>query len=364
MNLLFVIESLGSGGKERRLVSLIEGLNQLDSTNIELIVLSKNIHYLNIFDFNFKIHFLKRNILKDIKLLIRFNDILNEFCPNIVHCWDNIAAIHFAPICNFKKIPFINSMISTAPSPDLMHFFSKRYLATIISYPFSNIILTNSKAGLNSFRVPSGKGLCIYNGFDLNRVKVKIPKNEIRDKFKIYTRFIVGMTASFTDFKDYKTFVKAGEELLKKRKDITFVAIGDGPNLISIKKCVKKENSKYFQFVGNQKDVESIVNIFDIGILATYTEGISNSIIEYMALEKPVIATNGGGTDELVIDNETGYLIEKQNVRQLIEKIEFLLSHPGLGNLMGVNGKKRIVDYFSIDKMINNMNSLYKNILK
>ena len=65
------------------------------------------------------------------------------------------------------------------------------------------------------------------------------------------------------------------------------------------KKNILHEYSNKFIFLTKQDDIESIINIFDIGILATFTEGISNSIIEYMALAKPVIATDGGGTSEI-----------------------------------------------------------------
>ena len=79
-------------------------------------------------------------------------------------------------------------------------------------------------------------------------------------------------------------------------------------------------------FLGKRSNVESIINIFDVGILLTnskvHGEGISNSIMEYMALGKPVIATRGGGTNEVVIEGENGYLIDPFNEDQLIEKIE------------------------------------------
>ena len=74
------------------------------------------------------------------------------------------------------------------------------------------------------------------------------------------------------------------------------------------------------------------MNIFDVGILLTNSmehrgEGISNSIIEYMALAKPVVATRGGGTNEVVIDGQNGYLIDPFNEDQLIEKIKILVKN-------------------------------------
>jgi len=56
-------------------------------------------------------------------------------------------------------------------------------------------------------------------------------------------------------------------------------------------------------------------------------EGISDAVMEYMALGKPVIATDGGGTKELVIDNSTGYLIKPESAKDLARKILYLLEH-------------------------------------
>ncbi len=361
MRILFVIESLTSGGKERRLISLIKGLSYKEDIEMEIIVLSKTVHYEEIYELGIKIHFFKRNIKKDLGIFSKFNKRLKTFKPDIVHCWDTIAAFHFAPICKFKGIPFINSMISTAPP--LVPIFTKIFFYNVISYPFSDIILTNSKAGLYSYRVPKRKGRCIYNGFDFSRKKIKLSPDTIRTNFDITTEHIVGMTGQFYDRKDYKTFVEAAQHVLKDRKDVTFVAIGGGPNLERIKNSVSDESIKYFKFVGKQDDVESIVNTFTIGVLATYTEGISNAIMEYMIFGKPVIATDGGGTKELVIHDENGFLVEQQNAEQLAEKIIYLLDNPIIAAEMGKKGKQRIEKDFTIDKMITTFLELYKEFL-
>ncbi|QCX39126.1 glycosyltransferase [Aureibaculum algae] len=358
MKILFIIESLSSGGKERRLVSLIKVLSKRDNFNCELLLLSDKIHFTEIADIDVNISYLKRNIKKDIKILSKFNNLLKVIKPDIVHCWDNIAAFHFAPICKFKGIPFINSMITTAP-PKLSKL-SKRYFFNAVSYPFSDVILTNSKAGLGSYSVPQNKGKVIYNGFDLDRIDVNQKPEMIRQKLQIRNKKVVGMVASFTEKKDYQTFFTAGEIVLEKFKDVIFIAIGDGPNLKVLKKSIKPINNESFLFLGRQQDVESIVNIFDIGVLATFTEGISNAIMEYMVFEKPVIATGGGGTKELVINNETGYHIDAQNPVLLAEKILFLLNNPELAKSFGEKGAERIKSIFSIENMVNETIAMYR----
>jgi glycosyltransferase involved in cell wall biosynthesis len=368
MMILYIIESLKSGGKERRLIQLIKGMKSTYNIDVKLIVLNSDVHYVDVFNYNIDIIYFKRNILKDPFILWKFIKALKKVKPDIVHCWDNIAAIHFGPICKIKGVPFINSMITTAPPASLVKIYSKRFISTAISYPFSNIVLSNSKAGLLAFKVPKSKAKFIHNGFDFNRIKSIVDKNIILKKYKITTKYIVGMTASFTDKKDYYTFVQAGQLLLKKEKNITFLLIGGGPLLLDVKNSIDVKNKSNFRFVGKQKDVESFVNICNIGVLTTnsnkHGEGISNALMEYMALGKPVIATDGGGTKELIVNKETGFTIQPQNVKQLAEKINFLLDSPKEAKIMGEKGKKRIEECFSISKMVNKTLQLYKDQIK
>lgn len=359
MKLLYIIESLRSGGKERRFVSLLEQLTKNYEIEIEVIILSENIHYNNIFDLDLKIHFLKRDFRKDLGIFNKFIKILNKLKPDIVHCWDNIAAFHFGPICKFKRIPFINSMISSAPPINIL---STTYFFHFISFPFSDIILSNSQAGLDSYYAPQSKQKVIYNGFNFERTMGIHQRDFIIQKHGINPKWpIIGMIASFTENKDYKTFIKTAS--LFKNK-CTFLAIGDGPNISDMKAFANSLLLDNIFFTGKVRDVESLVNIFDIGVLISnpefHGEGISNALMECMAFSKPVIATQGGGTNELVIDGITGYLIEPKNSNALAEKIDLLISDSQLAIDMGQAGKKRLIENFSIEKMVDETFKLYK----
>lgn len=361
MRILFIIDSLRSGGKERRLVQLLKGLKERNFLDAEIIVLNKNIHYKEVFELEIPIHYLKRNFFRDIKIFSRFYRICKNFKPDIVHCWDDISAFHFAPLCKLKGIKFISSMISAAPP--MLSIFSKYYIANALSYPFSDVILSNSAAGLKSFRVPRKKSKFIHNGFDFRRIENLQPPITIKDNFGIKSKFVIGMVASFSEKKDHDTLIEAGLLIVQNRDDVCFVAVGAGVNLTKIHRKIGDNNNGNFIFTGKQKDVESIINIFDIGVLSTFTEGISNSIMEYMALKKPVIATKGGGTSELVIDGETGFLIEPKNPGQLAEKIEYLLLNPEIALRMGNKGKERIVREFNLKKMVDETYNLYNEVL-
>ena len=174
------------------------------------------------------------------------------------------------------------------------------------------------------------------------------------------------MVATFSDNKDYETYISAAKMIFQKRNDVTFLAIGDGENLEKCKKMVKPQFQDRIRFLGKQNDVESIINVFDVGVLSTNTkvhgEGISNSIMEYMALSKPVVATRGGGTNELIEEWVTGFMVPSGDYNKLSHWIEHLLTNMQLAEQMGKAGKKRLKDYFSMKNMIESYIALYNGL--
>jgi glycosyltransferase involved in cell wall biosynthesis len=175
------------------------------------------------------------------------------------------------------------------------------------------------------------------------------------------------MVGALHDRKDYKTYILAAKYMLQKRNDVIFLIVGDGPNAEKCKELAGEDLGKGIIFLGNQKDVESIINVFHIGVLTTnqtiHGEGISNAIMEYMALGKCVIATNGGGNKEIVEHEITGYLINQSSDYELVKQIEFLLENPEKLKEMGNKGRLRIKEIFSYEQMINGTLNIYLNLL-
>ncbi|HVA98574.1 MAG TPA: glycosyltransferase family 4 protein, partial [Bacteroidia bacterium] len=240
-----------------------------------------------------------------------------------------------------------------------------------LTFPFSSIIVGNSNAGLQAYGASYKKSVCIYNGIDLTRFdRIEDPSFVMNEIFGEVSSdfFIAGMVAAFEDRKDYKTLIKAAITLVTQNQNIRFILIGDGANFTEIKNKVPEQLKNKIFFLGKRSDVESIVNIFDVGILLTDTkfhgEGISNSIIEYMALSKPVIATRGGGTNEVVICNKNGYLIDPHNEEQLIEKVKMLIMQKERGKDLGSVGLLMAIEKFDLKIMANHYIEIYQKLSK
>jgi len=360
MKILFYIDTFLAGGKERRLLELMKGLKKNPDIQFELVLMDKNIHYQEVFELDIKIHYLIRKKKKDLTIFRKLYAICKNYKPDFVHCWDSMSAIYLIPVLKVLNIKFINGMITDAPG--VTGIRNKFWRRAQLTFPFSNVIIGNSRAGLAAYNAPALKSICIHNGFNFNRINTLMDADQIKEQLDIKTKYIIGMVASFSRYKDYETYFAAAQSLLAKRKDITFLAIGSDTNSPLCKNLIDERYLKHFKLLGKRSDVESLVDIMDITILSTFTEGISNSILEYMALSKPVIATAGGGTGELIEDKKTGFLVNPLNSEELAEKIEILLNDDNLRIKMGIAGRERIVNHFSINKMVDEFVVHYRRV--
>ena len=361
MRIIFFINTLAAGGKERRLVELMKGLKLNSDIEFQLVVMSNDIHYSEVYDLNIKIFNLVRSNKNDASVFYKFYKICRNFQADIIHCCDSMTAIYSLPACKMLGIKLVNAMI--VDSPPNLTFRNKSWMRAKLTFPFSDVIVGNSNAGLKAYNAPKQKSKLIHNGFNFSRINELKDKNTLTTELDLTDKQVVGMVASFSEKKDYKTFFKAAEFLLKNRKDIIFLAIGNGTETPGCRSLINESNLPNFRLLGKRKDVESLISVMDICVLATFTEGISNAILEYMAMGKPVIATDGGGTNEIVVNDTTGYLVEVSNAQVISEKIDNLLANDVKRKSFGEAGFLRINNYFTIDGMVDKYMNIYSSLL-
>ena len=365
MKILYFIGNLPSGGKERRLIELMSGLKNKTDYEILLVLAFNQIDY--VYFYKLGVNYVsidKKPKSKSIKVFFQLHKIVKEYKPDIIHTWGSMQSFYMAPVAFVNKIPLINSQITDAP-PHIKKLSFKNFVNKV-NFDLSTINLANSYAGLKAYGVEnSNKSRVIHNGFNFTRIANLTKPQIIREKFGIKTKYVVAMVATFSEKKDYKTYIESAISILSKRKDVTFLCVGAGDDK-PYKKMVSNEFKTFIKFLGRQENVEAIMNICDIGVLmsnpVTHGEGISNAIMEFMAIGKPVIASINGGNEEIVKNNETGFIINPKNSIELTEKIINLLDNKSLRIKMSINSKERIENEFSINKMLNKFVKLYETV--
>jgi glycosyltransferase involved in cell wall biosynthesis len=357
MRVLICIDALGVGGKERQAVALIKGLAAAPEVDCRVVCFDSNDFYLrDLSASGISVDFVSRRVRWDVKVFHGLHRIVTTYQPDVIHTNGLVSSFYALPFAKLWRIPLVNGSIRNAFRNSGFRWMLERGLLELADYR-----VANSHAGLRSRNLSDQRpmNVVIYNGFDFARIARSggrtgggaVADRDVDAK-------TVGMVAEFNRFKDYFTFIEAARVISGKRRDALFVAVGDGETLNDCQKAA--EGLDALSFLGKRKDIEELVETFSIGVLCSFVEGLSNSIMEYMALGKPVVATDGGGTRELVADGETGILVPQGDVGALATAIEHLLDHPDVAERMGRAGEAKVRREFSITRMIDETIALYR----
>jgi glycosyltransferase involved in cell wall biosynthesis len=141
------------------------------------------------------------------------------------------------------------------------------------------------------------------------------------------------------------------------------LAIGNGPQWDFYKNQIMDDESKYIKMIGSLDDVDEIFQVCDLSVLTSnHGEGVSNSIMESMAWRVPVIATNNGGTPEIIEDRVNGRLIDDQTSERVSSFITELIDHPDVLEKMSEKAFQTVKDNFSLQRMTVEYIELYQKI--
>jgi glycosyltransferase involved in cell wall biosynthesis len=359
MKVLYYTDSLRLGGKERQLIELLKGLKR-QNVEVLLVCMDQGEFYEpDVKALNIPLRYLFRRMRWDPLPIRGFYRLAKEFQPDVIHTNSKMSSAYALPAAKLLGVPLINGSIRNAFQNSSLGWKVERALLTM-----SDFRIANSMAGLRSrgFSLDSGKDFVIHNGFDLSRAN-GLPGLSDSARTNRNSHHQVGMIAEFRLDKDFRTFLLAARHLLSSRQDVIFVTVGDGERLNAMKALVA-DTGERVQFLGRRRDIEEITSSFSIGVLATFTEGISNSIMEYMVMSKPVVVTDCPGSRELVHDGGNGFIVPVGDHVAMAEKIAYLLDHPDEARSMGEAGRKKIERHFSLDAMVNRTLDVYQRALQ
>ncbi len=296
-------------------------------------------------------------------VLYQFYTICKAYKPQLIHTWGRVQTLYSLPAVVLQKIPLVNSQITSAP-PKISKWSISRAIDKVNFY-FSNVVLANSIAGAETFKPPLKKRKVIYNGINMARF-YNLPDVEwIKRKYCIATPYTIVMSASFSPNKNYDLFYRVASLVTERRNDITFIGVGESHDDAKFSKLLAlTQANPQILLPGRIDDVEALVNACDIGVLFSMNgEGISNSIMEYMALSKPVIANEAGGTKELVRHNLNGYLISSQTDEEIAGLILDLINDTTKRKRYGEKSREIIDEEFSLEKMGKAFEEVFRQVL-
>jgi glycosyltransferase involved in cell wall biosynthesis len=382
IKIVFILGTLDIGGTERQFVETIRRLN---CERFELRALAFGFHgklqteiealhipftSLRFPDIKGKFHPVSYlNLYKFIRNIVRY---LKQENPHIVQSYLPWANMYGSIAAKIARVPVIITGRRVTVNEKYMHFprFPHQWLQNLTNL-WTTAVITNchmvkQQALQLEKYMTSEKIRVIYNGIDLKRYTMNIDSTSQKKALQISDDAqIVGIVASLHSRKGHQDFLKAAALVLQTCSQTIFVLVGRNEGMQAILEELAEELDirDSIIFTGERDDIPELLSMFDVQVSSSLAEGLSNAILEGMAVGNPIVATDIGGNPELVVQEQTGILVPPENPTRLAEAIIRLLGDRELQIRMGNAGRRRVESLFRFERMIQQTEAFYTETL-
>jgi len=358
------------GGAEKSLLSLLHCINrerfyplvvlpdnrgplfdELESDNIEVITMPLN-------------RLRKINPVPYIATVFNLFKLIRKNRIDIAHSNIRFTNQYLVPAAKLARVPVVSHVRA---------LLSREWFLEYLFW-LSDFFVANSKATEDKYEPylrKNQKTVVIYNGVDLDRYVPHESKNIIRKKFKIPEGiFLIGVVASLVPSKGHNWFIQAFKKLVELHPNMYALLVGDTKvdNTIEYLSELKEEVEKLglsekVIFTSFIEDMSELYNSLDLLVLPSKEEPFGRVLIEAMSMQRPVIATNGGGCPEIIVNGKTGFLVAYKDTDGLVDAVLKIIKNPDLAREFGVEGRKRVEKLFDIKVVTKKTEQLYLDIL-
>ena len=368
-NVLEFIGSFHQGGSERQAVQLARLLRADGSFNVRVAtlenagVLREEVEKLELAEIpEFRLtSFYNPNFVKQ---LLKCANFVRKNKIEIIHTHDFYTNVFGMLAAQIAKVPL--AIASKRETGGMRTKWQKR----IEKFAFrqANAIVANSEAVENyliSEGVAGEKIRVIYNGLDLERLTPKLTDRQaicaaLNLPAGENIKFIALVANLRHEVKNQPMLLRAAKLVSEKLPNAHFLLAGEGDRREALENLAKElKIAENVHFTGRCTQIPELLSISFAGVLTSFNEGFSNSILEYMAARLPVVATNVGGAQEAILENETGYLVESDDDAALADRLIELLEDEDKARRFGENGRRRVEDKFSCAAQLENTLRLY-----
>lgn len=214
-------------------------------------------------------------------------------------------------------------------------------------------------------KLPRKKVVTVINGINTDIFFPHTRKPELLDEFHIPRNCqVIGTVGRLDKVKDQVSLLKAFGKVHEKIPETVLMFVGDGP----MKQCltdlaVEKNLKDSVIFTGIRKDIPDLLNLFDVFVLSSLSEGTSISLLEAMASGVSPVVTNVGGNPSVVDHMINGIVVEAERTTQLAEAIIDVLLDETKRGQFGRNAVRKVRDNYGIERMVRDYTSIYLELL-
>ena len=211
--------------------------------------------------------------------------------------------------------------------------------------------------------VPPDKARVIHYGIEPE--KFSESRVNLREQWGLNDHAVIGSIGRLESRKGHDLLIQAMPELCKRVPSARLLIAGHDPcgYGATLRRLIDRlELGEKVRLVGFQTDVVSFLNALDVFAFASSSEGFGQVLVEAMAAGKPVVASRISPLTEIVVDGETGLLVEPMKPKPFADALIQLIKDPLKREYMGLRGRERVEKFFTAERMAGETLALYKEL--
>ena len=226
-------------------------------------------------------------------------------------------------------------------------------------------VIAISRAVARRFAWAPTKVRLIPNGIDLGRFTPRPPSASLRAALGVPPSApIVASVGRFVEVKGYRYLLEAAAQVARARAGVHWILVGDGELRGELEAHARSLGlAPQVHFTGWRDDIPDVLALCDVFVLPSLREAFGRVLVEAMAMGRPVVATTGGGVPDVVVDGETGLLVDPAASAPLAAAVQTLLENPGRAGHLGAAGRRRAQSTFSLTAHVDAVERAYAELL-
>ena len=364
---LFVITGLAVGGAETQLVRVATQLKQR-GWDVRVVTLMPPRAYVDVLEqagipvATLGIHD-KRPPLRPIWQLAR---IIREWKPAIVHSHMVHANLLTRVTRLLVPVPVLVCSARSIQEGGRLREWLYRFTDPLCDLT-THVCEAGAQRYIRERIVPPHKMRVVYNGVDVEQFRPDGQRRErMRRETQIGNHFVWLAVGRLEAPKDYPTLIRAFARISDVREDTLLWIVGDGPLRRQVEALTREMGLQVrVRFWGLRADVSNLMNGADAFVMSSSREGLPNVLLEAQACGLPAVVTNVGGNAEIVVQEETGFIVPPQNPEALAEAMLRLMGLPmEMRQQMGTLARQRVEQQFSLESVVTQWENLYYELMQ